>query len=59
MSRTDKLREKINDDRITVTYAEMARFLNSLGYSESNKGKTSGSFGIKSKIFSRKRWANY
>lgn len=43
MSKFDKLREKINDDRNTVTYTEMARFLKCLGYKESNKGKTSGS----------------
>ena len=43
MSKIDKLREKINDDSIRVTYTEMAKFLNYLGYAESNKGKTSGS----------------
>ena len=43
MSKIDKLRQKINDDKITVTYTEMAKFLSYLGYTESNKGKTSGS----------------
>ncbi|MCP0914980.1 MULTISPECIES: type II toxin-antitoxin system HicA family toxin [Legionella] len=43
MTKKDKLRERILSSPSDFTWAELTSLLNSLGYKESNAGKTSGS----------------
>lgn len=43
MTKIDKLKERLLSCPKDFTWDELKKFLNSLGYEESNKGKTSGS----------------
>ena len=43
MSKFDKLKERILKEPKDFTYDELKTLLTGMGYSESNKGKTSGS----------------
>lgn len=43
MGRNDKLTQKIKNIPKDLKYSDLKKFLESLGYMESNKGKTSGS----------------